>query len=58
MLTSEWSVGDGDGEEPRAAEEGEILVMYMNVGGSVDATHEFLERCARNSVAISFVGEC
>ena len=42
MLTSEWSVGDGDGEEPRAAEEGEILVMYMNVGGSVDATHEFL----------------
>ena len=32
--------------------------MYMNVGGSVDATHQFLERCARDSVAISFVGEC
>ena len=44
MLTSEWSIGDEVGGVPRAAEEGEILVMYMNVGGSVDATHEFLER--------------
>ena len=32
--------------------------MYMNVGRGVDATHEYLERCARGGVAIAFVGEC
>ena len=58
ILMSESSIGNEDGGEPRAAEEREIQVMYMNVGGSGDATHEFLERCARGSVLISFVGEC
>ena len=58
MLTSDWSIREEGGGEQRAAEEGEIQVMYMNVGGSGDATHEFLERCARGSVLISFVGEC
>ena len=58
MLTSEWSIGYGGEGEPRAAEEGEIQIMYMNFGRSVDATHEFLKRCARDNVAISFVREC
>ena len=38
--------------------DGGIRVMYMNVGRSTDATHEFLERCARGGVAVAFVGEC
>ena len=58
MLTSECSIDEGGGGELRAVEEGEIQVMYINVGGSIVAMHEFLERCARDSVAISFVGEC
>ena len=31
MLTSEWSIGDGGGGEPRAVEAVEIQVMYMNM---------------------------
>ena len=58
MLTLELSISDGGGGELRAVEEGEIQGMYMNVGGSVDAMHEFLEHCARENVVISFVGEC
>ena len=34
-----------------------IAVMYMNMGRSADATHEFLEGCARCDVAVPFVGE-
>ena len=32
--------------------------MYMNVGRSTDATHEFLERCVSGNFAVAFVGEC
>ena len=28
----------------------------MNVGGSVDATHKYLERCARRGVVMTFMG--
>lgn len=58
MLTWGWNIGDKGGGELRAAEDGEINIMYMNVGGSVDATHEFLEHCARGGVAVSSVYEC
>lgn len=57
MLSSEWSKGiEGDGEA-REAEDREVTVVYMNVEGSVDATHEFLVRGVRESVAVAFVGE-
>ena len=36
----------------------EVKVAYMNVGRSCDATHEFLEGCARRGVGVAFVGEC
>ena len=36
----------------------EVEVAYMNVGRSCDATHEFLEKCARKGVGVAFVGEC
>ena len=36
----------------------EVEVAYINVGRSCDATHEFLERCARGGVGVAFVGEC
>ena len=60
MFSSEWDTGDsqwdvlgegGDGD-------GVVGVMYMNVGKGVNATHEYLERCARGGVGIAFVGEC
>ena len=38
--------------------EGEVRVAFMNVGRSCDATHEFLETCARKSVGVAFVSEC
>ena len=36
----------------------EVEVVYMNVGRSCDATHEFLERCARKGMGVAFVEEC
>ena len=58
MLSSEWDVGDSEwGDLGEAGDEG-VRVMYMNVGRGVEATHEYLERCARGDVAIAFVGEC
>ena len=36
----------------------EVRVAYMNVGRGCDATHEFLESCARRGVGVVFVGEC
>ena len=33
-------------------------MAYMNVGRGHIATHDFLERCARDSVGVVFVGEC
>ena len=35
-----------------------VRLGYQNVGGGTDATHEYLERCARGDVVIAFVGEC
>ena len=32
--------------------------MNMNMGRSADATHEFLEGCARGDIVVLFVGEC
>ena len=58
MWTSDWENDSGeDGLEGGESEEG-IRVIYMNVGRSTDATHEFLEGCARGDVAVAFVGEC
>ena len=51
-----WSGRGGfDGEQSGLWE---VRVSYMNVGRSCDATHEFLEGCARNGVGVAFVGEC
>ena len=36
----------------------EVEVAYMNVGRGCDATHEFLERCARSGVGVAFVDKC
>ena len=33
-------------------------MTYMNVGRGCDATHEFLESCARRDVGVAFVEEC
>lgn len=42
MLSSEWREGiEGDGQAWEA-EHGEVRVLDMHVGGSVDASHEFL----------------
>ena len=38
--------------------DGGIRVIYMNVGSSVDATHEFLEGCTRSDLEVAFIGEC
>ena len=58
MWTSDWENDSGedgvDGGEP----DGGIRVIYMNLGRSTDATHEFLERCARSHVVVALVGEC
>ena len=35
-----------------------IKFGYQNVEGGTDATHEYLERCARSGVVLAFVGEC
>ena len=58
MLSSEWDVGDSEWGDLEGVEDGGVRVMYMNVGRGVNATHEYLERCARGGVAIAFVGEC
>lgn len=42
MLSSEWSEEIEGDEMAREVEDGEVRVVYMNVGGSGDATHEFL----------------
>ena len=33
-------------------------MAYQNVGGGVEATHEFLEFCRSELVGVAFVGEC
>ena len=38
--------------------DGVVRVVYMNVGRSTHATHEFLEGCVRGRVGVAFVGEC
>ena len=57
-----WTLDRENDSGEDGVEEGEldgrISVMYMNVGRGTDATHEFLERCARGDVAVAFVGEC
>ena len=60
MLSSEWDVDVGDTEwgDLEGGGEGGVRVTYMNVGRGVEATHEYLERCARGGVAVAFVGEC
>ena len=35
-----------------------VRVAYQNVGGGVEATHEFLEFCKGEQVGVAFVGEC
>ena len=58
MWTSDWENDSGlDGVEGGELEE-EIIVMYMNVGWSKDATHQCLEGCARGDVVMAFVGKC
>lgn len=58
MLSSEWRDGIEGGRMVRVAEDGGIRVGYINMGGSVDATHEFSKRCAREGIVVAFVGEC
>lgn len=42
MWTSDWKE-EGEGRvEARKPEEGEVGVIYMNMGGSTDSPHEFL----------------
>ena len=35
-----------------------VRVAYQNVGGGVEATHEFLDFCKGKQVGVAFVGEC
>ena len=58
MLSSEWDMGDSEWDDLGEGGDGGVRVMYMNVGKGVDATHEYLERCARGGVEIAFVREC
>lgn len=39
-------------------EEGKVKVVCLNVGESVNATQEFLVRCAQADIAVTFMGEC
>ena len=50
--------GDEGGSAEALIGVGEVEVAYMNVGRSCNATHEFLERCARGGVGVAFIGEC
>ena len=34
-----------------------IRIEYMNVGGSGDRCHEFLEKCRRDGIGVVFAGE-
>lgn len=57
IWTSEWENDSvNHGVDVGELDEG-IRGMYMNIGRSMDATHKFLERCARSDVAVAFVGE-
>ena len=58
MLSSDWDAVDSEWGSLEGLEGGGVRVMYMNVGRGVEATHEYLERCARGDVAVAFVGEC
>ena len=58
LLSSECDTGDSDWGDLNAGGDGGVQVTYMNVGRGVNATHEYLERCARERVEIAFVGEC
>ena len=58
MWTSDWEYDGGEDGVEGGEPDGGIRVMYMNVGRSTDATYEFLESCARGSIAVAFVGEC
>ena len=58
MWTSDWENDSGEDGVEEGGLDGRVRVMYMNMGRSTDATHEFLERCARGDVAVAFVGEC
>ena len=58
MLSSGWDTGDSEWDDLGEGGDGDVRVMYMNVGKWVGATHEYLERCARGGVEIAFVGEC
>ena len=55
MWTSDWENDSGEDGVEAGELDGRIKVMYMNVGRSTDATHEFLERCARGDVVVAFV---
>lgn len=57
VLTSEQSQdGEERGTEFREPEEEEVKLMDMNMGRSVNATHNFLKRSTRGDVAVAFVG--
>ena len=58
MWTSDWDNNSREDRVEGEEHDREIRVMYMNVGRSADATHEFLERCVRGGIALAFVGEC
>ena len=58
MLSSEWDTGDSEWDDLGEGGDGNVRGMYMNVGRGVNATHEYLEGCARGGVGIAFVGEC
>ena len=49
-----------EGEELLVISSGvrEVRMAYMNIGRGCDATHEFLESCARGGVRVAFIGEC
>ena len=58
MWTSDWENDSVEDEVEGGEPDRGIRVMYMNVGRSTDATHEFLERYVRCGIAVAFVGEC
>ena len=58
MWTSDWENDSGEDGAEGGELDGRIRVMYMNMGRSMDATHKFLERCARGDITVAFIGEC
>ena len=58
MLSSKWDTGVLEWGDSGEGGVGCVRVIYMNAGKGVNATHEYLERCARGGVGIAFVGEC